>query len=337
VSRFQKILLAFALVAIGFGVAKFLGQPVLRTRSLSSRSTQAPLRPISTPVADSASRGAIAADGARLLPGTSATPAHIAAMNTIAKMPESPALGSPIATASTTNDAAPIAKMPQSIDCVPISLSPINESRSPRATLRNEAPRAIGVDPQSPVAIHRTPPVSLEAANPVEVANAQAESVRWPAPPLLTSSTSAAKPSSPAAIRASYDEPGAPLAENQVAPPPWPNEQEYSGPRTHIVVDGDSLEKLASRYLSDPRRSHEIYELNRDVLTAPDLLPIGAELKIPERVASASIAREGFPPNSGKAQPNREVVRDNWAPVRPASSPQGIIPRAQLAPPVMVQ
>jgi hypothetical protein len=126
-------------------------------------------------------------------------------------------------------------------------------------------------------------------------------------------------------------------AENQVSPPPWPAQDEAAEPRTHVVVDGDSLERIASRYLSDPQRSREIYELNRNVLTAPDLLPIGAELKIPEPVASASWDRRGFQPYSASANQNREVGRDNMTPARPASAPQGIIPRAQLAPPVMVQ
>jgi hypothetical protein len=97
------------------------------------------------------------------------------------------------------------------------------------------------------------------------------------------------------------------------------------------------LERLASRYLSDPRRGREIYELNRDLLSAPDLLPIGAELKIPDQVASASWDQRGFPPNSANARPGGEIGRQNMTPARPASAPQGIIPRAQLAPPVMVQ
>jgi nucleoid-associated protein YgaU len=51
--------------------------------------------------------------------------------------------------------------------------------------------------------------------------------------------------------------------------------------RTHTIIDGDSLTKLAGRYLRDPARSDEIFALNRDVLENPDLLPIGAELKLP--------------------------------------------------------
>jgi len=50
---------------------------------------------------------------------------------------------------------------------------------------------------------------------------------------------------------------------------------------THKVVDGDTLEVLAERYLGSPDRCLEIYEANRDVLPSPQLLPIGAELKIP--------------------------------------------------------
>ena len=53
-----------------------------------------------------------------------------------------------------------------------------------------------------------------------------------------------------------------------------------SGP-THKVVDGDTLTELAKRYLGNAGRWSELYDYNRDVLTNPDLLPIGAELRIP--------------------------------------------------------
>jgi len=54
-------------------------------------------------------------------------------------------------------------------------------------------------------------------------------------------------------------------------------------PRTHKIVDGDTLEALAERYLGSAGRSAEIYEANRDVLPSPQLLPIATELKIPPR------------------------------------------------------
>ena len=52
-------------------------------------------------------------------------------------------------------------------------------------------------------------------------------------------------------------------------------------PRTHKIVDGDTLPTLADRYLGSASRAGEIFAANRDVLLDPELLPIGAELKIP--------------------------------------------------------
>jgi len=51
--------------------------------------------------------------------------------------------------------------------------------------------------------------------------------------------------------------------------------------RTHRVRDGDTLSSLAHDYLGSSKRYLEIYEANRDLLDTPDLLPIGAELRLP--------------------------------------------------------
>ena len=51
-------------------------------------------------------------------------------------------------------------------------------------------------------------------------------------------------------------------------------------PRTHKIVDGDTLPALAERYLGRPSRGRDL-RANRDVLMDPNLLPIGEELKIP--------------------------------------------------------
>ena len=55
----------------------------------------------------------------------------------------------------------------------------------------------------------------------------------------------------------------------------WPEEV------VHVVKNGDTLEKLAEHYLEDAGRALELFDLNRDQLTNPHLLPIGAELRIP--------------------------------------------------------
>jgi nucleoid-associated protein YgaU len=49
----------------------------------------------------------------------------------------------------------------------------------------------------------------------------------------------------------------------------------------HKIVDGDTLGALARRYLGAAERSGSLFEFNRDVLTTPELLPIGKELRIP--------------------------------------------------------
>jgi nucleoid-associated protein YgaU len=49
----------------------------------------------------------------------------------------------------------------------------------------------------------------------------------------------------------------------------------------HIVANGDTLEKLAERYLKDAGRAMEIFDMNRDQLNNPHLLPIGVELRVP--------------------------------------------------------
>jgi hypothetical protein len=65
--------------------------------------------------------------------------------------------------------------------------------------------------------------------------------------------------------------------------------------RTHTIVDGDTLPKLAERYLGSADRSWEIFEANRDKLPAPDLLPIGVELEIPPSVTRPHTGGELVP------------------------------------------
>ena len=48
----------------------------------------------------------------------------------------------------------------------------------------------------------------------------------------------------------------------------------------HRIADGDTLGQLAAHYLGGADCC-ELYDFNRDVLSNPELLPIGAELRIP--------------------------------------------------------
>ncbi|MEM8864385.1 MAG: LysM domain-containing protein [Planctomycetota bacterium] len=51
-------------------------------------------------------------------------------------------------------------------------------------------------------------------------------------------------------------------------------------PQTHIVTDGDTLAKLAERYLGDASRAADLFAWNRSKIDHPDLLPIGVALQV---------------------------------------------------------
>jgi hypothetical protein len=108
------------------------------------------------------------------------------------------------------------------------------------------------------------------------------------------------------------------------------------GPRRHVIVDGDSLEKLAGRYLDDPQRSNEIFQANRELLASPDLLPIGTEIVIPDR--SVPRALDALKQQSSTV--GNTALRSashNMVPVRPVPPAAGVMPRAQLLPPRPVE
>jgi len=70
-------------------------------------------------------------------------------------------------------------------------------------------------------------------------------------------------------------------------------EDERSG-RTHKIVDGDTLDALAERYLGSADRAAEIYRANQHLLPSPDMLPIGVELQIPPRESRLRSSAESF-------------------------------------------
>ena len=81
--------------------------------------------------------------------------------------------------------------------------------------------------------------------------------------------------------------------------------------RSHKIVDGDTLAALAQRYLGSAARAEEIFKANRDVLDDPELLPIGAELKIPPR-GSGPAGATSLPPDPSTEPPGaRPLVLSN--------------------------
>lgn len=104
--------------------------------------------------------------------------------------------------------------------------------------------------------------------------------------------------------------------------------------RTHIVVDGDSLAKLADRYFDDPEQAETIYELNRDVLASPELLPIGVELRIPDPTMTSTAKLSNAALQSVAASTITEPRR--FEPVEQWLDSANDVPRAKLLQPVPI-
>lgn len=67
----------------------------------------------------------------------------------------------------------------------------------------------------------------------------------------------------------------------------------------HRVEDGDTLPALAARYLGDASLWPILYEINRDRIPSPDLLPLGSTLIVdPARAASVTQAKSRSEPDS---------------------------------------
>ena len=57
-------------------------------------------------------------------------------------------------------------------------------------------------------------------------------------------------------------------------------------PKPYRLRDGDTLERIAERLLGDASRASEIFEANRNVLSRPDLLPVGVVITLPPRATA---------------------------------------------------
>jgi len=64
--------------------------------------------------------------------------------------------------------------------------------------------------------------------------------------------------------------------------PPAQRPGTVSASRLYTVEEGDTLESIADRELGDPSRWAEIFALNRDAISDPDLILIGQILILPD-------------------------------------------------------
>jgi hypothetical protein len=294
VNRSTKLFMATALLACGYGVASLIGSP--RVPYLSHIGEQEPgansLQRQDLPPSAVVAEARPAASGVRLLP-------EVAASQNVMR-PESQVLSAastpypitqfaPLDVALLMSTAPAAAPDPAATNYV-IRLPRPNESSASTAALPSDVPPGLRarlrdaqprpVRPADHGELLTTEPAKLPPPAAVTVASLPYIAPIEPAPR-----------SRPAEITASYSAPanGAysyPYTANLApAAPPQPIVAP-SVPKIHRIVDGDTLPKLAQRYLRDAGRGDEIFALNRDVLSNPELLPIGAELKVPSITAT---------------------------------------------------
>lgn len=316
-SSSKKLFVAAILLAAGYGAAALWGAPDPRKWSESCFSS----RPISTtPAADA--------------PRVAEMPTGLGAVGSVRLLPEpQPDLGNSVPTSGQNGAATPVpqtrplaagpalvAEAPPAPNSAPAEFSARSTRLAPRATLRNEAPRPLLIEPRPPA----VGPVETESGLPQVAPPPESfyDNARV-SPAAYASEIVAANPPAETSLQPIWP----PVV---VSAPVWPAE-EAAPLRTHLIVDGDSLAKLAGRYLGDPRRSDEILVLNRGVLSDPDLLPIGAELKIPPRTPTADSSQ---PSQARRRSSLHAAEHTGLVPVNylPSASPQ-VMPRAQLLPP----
>jgi nucleoid-associated protein YgaU len=99
----------------------------------------------------------------------------------------------------------------------------------------------------------------------------------------LDATQSPAIPAAPLVERAS-EKAGSSAARKVDAPAKpevLPQAASTSGPRYHLVKDGENLWKIAKQELGSGSRWNEIYSANRDVLSSPEALHTGQKLRVP--------------------------------------------------------
>ncbi len=95
--------------------------------------------------------------------------------------------------------------------------------------------------------------------------------------------------------RGGFDFHGTSPTDNPVVPvkprnPAQPRSPELVGVglQTHVIQSGDSLSTLAAKYLGGQGKFQELFDANRDVLTDPNRLPLGATIVIPAHSRTAT-------------------------------------------------
>lgn len=99
----------------------------------------------------------------------------------------------------------------------------------------------------------------------------------------------------------------------------------------HVVTDGDTLASLAKRYLGEASRAGELFELNRDRLEHPDVLPIGMLLLTPDMPRRSPLSQVPSPAAFPALRPDASDFATVSA-YEPVMTPSDMPARGSLTP-----
>jgi len=89
---------------------------------------------------------------------------------------------------------------------------------------------------------------------------------------------------------------------------------------TYVIRDGDDLASIAARFYGHPGAASSLWEANRDRIASPDLLPIGAEIRLPPPWTVQGTAAPGL--SGGRSiEPPPTAVTPRHVDATPVSAP----------------
>lgn len=180
-------------------------------------------------------------------------------------------------------------------------------------------PRADYAPPPAP---NRLPPVAMAAqAQAPDMNGTYRSTLQVPPPPLLD-----AQSPPPAMAAWAAPAPQSPASSAQVASMAEP------APSTYVIRDGDDLASISSRFYGHPAASAALWDANRDLIPDPDLLPIGAAIRLPPPWAVPGIASS---PHGGvrSIEPPPTGIAPRQVDAMPASA--AWLDGRQISPPVV--
>jgi len=231
--------------------------------------------------------------GGQRLPGaTSPTPLPVAALADVDRVPLLGADRPKTPGRSTLSETASVTKQPT------LQADGPPEPSSSADSAKESGSDATNVDPQKQAQVKSKP----KKQNPKKAATAKTEDKDF-APPELAHEYRPRAEAFEIGKEASSEGHGEPKPQKAASSSSTSSAQterqdarSAGTPRRHRIAEGDTLARLAEKYLGSRDRCQELFQANTDVLFDQRLIPIGVEIVIPDR--TTVVAQAPTPPGT---------------------------------------